>query len=50
MRDASTRRRATIGAHIGARDLGCNLTVLPPGKVQRPFHSHHVDYYDREPK
>ncbi len=36
-----TSRRATIGAHIGARDLGYNLTVLPPGKVQCPFHSHH---------
>ena len=36
-----TSRRATVGAHIGARDLGYNLTVLPPGKVQCPFHSHH---------
>ncbi len=36
-----TSRRATIGEHIGARDLGYNLTVLPPGKVQCPFHSHH---------
>ena len=36
-----TSSRATLGAHIGARDLGYNLTVLPPGKVQCPFHSHH---------
>lgn len=36
-----TSRRATISDHIGARDLGYNLTVLPPGKVQCPFHSHH---------
>ena len=36
-----TSRRAAIGKHIGARDLGYNLTVLPPGKAQCPFHSHH---------
>jgi len=36
-----TSRRATIGAHIGARDLGYNLTELPPGKVHCPFHCHH---------
>ena len=36
-----TSSRAAIGKHIGARDLGYNLTVLPPGKVQCPFHSHH---------
>jgi uncharacterized cupin superfamily protein len=35
-----TSKRATIGAHIGAQKLGYNLTVLPPGKVQCPFHSH----------
>lgn len=35
-----TSSRASIGIHIGARDLGYNLTVLPPGKVQCPFHSH----------
>jgi uncharacterized cupin superfamily protein len=36
-----TSSRATIGRHIGARKLGYNLTVVPPGKVQCPFHSHH---------
>jgi uncharacterized cupin superfamily protein len=36
-----TSSRATIGDHIGARNLGYNLTVLPPGKVQCPFHGHH---------
>ena len=36
-----TSSRAAIGQQIGARDLGYNLTVLPPGKVQCPFHSHH---------
>lgn len=36
-----TSSRGSIGSRIGARDLGYNLTVLPPGKVQCPFHSHH---------
>jgi uncharacterized cupin superfamily protein len=36
-----TSRRGQIGSHIGARQLGYNLTVLPPGKVQCPFHCHH---------
>lgn len=36
-----TSRRGSISRHIGARDLGYNLTVLPPGKAQCPFHSHH---------
>ena len=36
-----TSSRGQIGRHIGARDLGYNLTVLPPGKVQCPFHCHH---------
>ena len=38
-----TSSRGSIGCHIGARDLGYNLTVLPPGKVQCPFHCHHGD-------
>jgi uncharacterized cupin superfamily protein len=36
-----TSSRGQIGIHIGAKKLGYNLTVLPPGKVQCPFHSHH---------
>lgn len=36
-----TSSRASISEHIGARQLGYNLTVLPPGKTQCPFHSHH---------
>ncbi len=36
-----TSRRASISDLIGARNLGYNLTVLPPGKVQCPFHCHH---------
>jgi len=38
-----TSSRASIGRHIGARQLGYNLTVLPPGKTQCPFHSHRVE-------
>ena len=36
-----TSSRGQIGARIGARQLGYNLSVLPPGKAQCPFHSHH---------
>jgi uncharacterized cupin superfamily protein len=35
-----TSSRGPIGTRIGARNLGYNLTVLPPGKVQCPFHCH----------
>ena len=35
-----TSKRATIGSRIGARQLGYNLSVVPPGKAQCPFHSH----------
>ncbi len=35
-----TSNRALISRQIGARDLGYNLTILPPGKAQCPFHSH----------
>lgn len=38
-----TSSRGQIGQRIGARQLGYNLTVLPPGKVQCPFHSHRVE-------
>ena len=38
-----TSSRGRISDHIGARDLGYNLTVLPPGKVQCPFHNHHAE-------
>jgi len=36
-----TSRRAMFSAAIGARQLGYNLTILPPGKAQCPFHCHH---------
>ena len=30
-----------VSDRIGARQLGYNLTELPPGKASCPFHSHH---------
>ena len=36
-----TSKRGQISDHIGAHKLGYNLTVLPPGKAQCPFHNHH---------
>ena len=36
-----TSHRARFSDQIGARNLGYNLTILPPGKTQCPFHSHH---------
>jgi len=30
-----------ISAAIGARDLGYNITVVPPGRRAFPFHRHH---------
>jgi uncharacterized cupin superfamily protein len=34
-------KRGFISTRIGAKKLGYNLRVVPPGKVQCPFHSHH---------
>jgi uncharacterized cupin superfamily protein len=36
-----TSSSGQISDHIGARKLGYNLTVVPPGKAQCPFHCHH---------
>lgn len=36
-------RRALFSASIGARQLGYNLTELPPGKAQCPFHAHRAE-------
>ena len=36
-----TSKRARFSDSIGARKLGYNLTELPPGKAQCPFHNHH---------
>jgi uncharacterized cupin superfamily protein len=38
-----TSKRARFSAGIGARQLGYNLTELPPGKSQCPFHSHRAE-------
>ena len=38
-----TSRCAQFSAAIGARRLGYNLTELPPGKFQCPFHSHRAE-------
>lgn len=38
-----TSRRALFSAGIGARQLGYNLTELPPGKAQCPFHAHRAE-------
>jgi len=36
-----TSKRALFSAGIGAKKLGYNLTVVPPGRVQCPYHVHH---------
>ena len=32
-----------VGPRVGLEKLGCNVTVLPPGKKAFPFHSHRVN-------
>lgn len=36
-------RLGRISTHLGASQLGYNLTVLPPGKAAFPCHSHRVN-------
>jgi uncharacterized cupin superfamily protein len=36
-------RTGAISARLGARQLGYNLTVVPPGKRAFPFHNHHAN-------
>jgi len=38
-----TSKRAQFSASIGARQLGYNLTELPPGSAQCPFHAHRAE-------
>jgi len=38
-----TSKRAQFSDAIGARQLGYNLTELPPGSAQCPFHSHRAE-------
>ena len=39
--DRFEARLGPIGRRIGARKLGCRLTVVPPGKRAWPYHCHH---------
>jgi len=39
---AFVARVGRAGPLIGSQDLGCTLTVVPPGKRAWPFHRHHV--------
>jgi uncharacterized cupin superfamily protein len=41
--DGFQAKLARIGPKIGAKNLGCTLTVVPPGKRAFPFHVHHVN-------
>ena len=34
---------APVGALLGARKLGYNVTTVAPGKRAFPFHNHHVN-------
>jgi len=36
-------RIGRIGPLIGAVQLGCAITIVPPGKRAFPFHSHHAN-------
>lgn len=38
--EASTAR---LGTGLGLTRLGCNVTVVPPGKAAYPFHSHRAN-------
>lgn len=41
--DRFAAKMGGISDRIGAKQLGYNLTVLPPGKRAFPFHSHRVN-------
>jgi uncharacterized cupin superfamily protein len=41
--EAFQAKLARIGPKIGAKNLGCTLTVVPPGKRAFPFHVHHAN-------
>lgn len=34
---------ARIGPMLGAKNLGCMLTIVPPGKTAWPYHAHVVE-------
>ena len=41
--DGFVQSYGDISSLIGARRLGYNLTICPPGKRACPFHNHHVN-------
>ena len=41
--DKYEARLGQIAARLGAKKLGYNVTVVPPGKRAFPHHSHHVN-------
>jgi len=42
-RERFESRSATVGSRIGAKQLGYNVTVVPPGKRAFPMHNHHAN-------
>jgi uncharacterized cupin superfamily protein len=41
--EAFAASSAMLGPLIGMRQLGCRLTVVPPGKKAWPYHNHHAN-------
>lgn len=41
--DRFEAKLAPVAPRIGARKLGYNVTVVPPGKRAFPFHNHHAN-------
>jgi uncharacterized cupin superfamily protein len=41
--DKFAARIAPIGGKLGAKKLGYNVTIVPPGKRAFPFHCHHAN-------
>ncbi len=41
--DAFQAKLGRIGPKIGTKNLGCMLTIVPPGKRAFPFHAHHAN-------
>jgi uncharacterized cupin superfamily protein len=42
-RERFESRSGTVGSRIGAKQLGYNVTVVPPGKRAFPMHNHHAN-------
>lgn len=41
--EAFAAQLGSFGRRLGMRQLGCRLTIVPPGKRAWPFHSHHAN-------